>query len=76
VPGECVIVNRSCFLDNGLGGPVTGEGHADPPVGDTSRPSLAAVFCLGATSVPAVNAATGLPGPGRLVVTGTAIAEP
>ena len=76
MPGDCVIGNRPCFLDNGLGGAITGEGLADPPVGDVSRPTLASVFCLGPTGVPAINASTGLPGPGRLVVTGTAIAEP
>jgi hypothetical protein len=76
VAGECVIGNRLCFLDNGLGGSIVAQGQADPPVQDTSEPTLAAVFCIAPTSLPAVNAAAGLPGPGRTTLKGTASGHP
>jgi hypothetical protein len=76
VPGDCIISNRLCFLDNGLGGSIEADGLADPPVQDTSDPTLAAVFCIAPTSLPAVNAAAGLPGPGRTLLKGTASGHP
>ena len=75
-PGECDVSNRLCFLDNGIGGSIIASGMADPPVQDTSDPTLAAVFCIGPTSAPAVNIAAGLPGPGRLTIKGTATGHP
>jgi hypothetical protein len=75
-PGDCVITNRLCFLDNGLGGSIEADGAADPPVNDVSEPTLAAVFCIAPTSLPAVNAAAGLPGPGRVTIKGTAVGQP
>ena len=74
--GECAVSNRLCFLDNGLGGAITGTGQADPPVDDVAHPILAAVFCIGPTSAPAVNIAAGLPGPGRVTIKGTALGLP
>ncbi len=75
--GDCSIGNRLCFLDNGvLGNSLTGIGMADPPTNDVSDPTLAAVFCIGPTSAPAVNIAAGLPGPGRTTLTGTATGRP
>ncbi len=76
-PGECQIGSRLCFLDNGVNGnAITGVGMADPPVQDTSEPTLAAVFCIAPTSAPAVNIAAGLPGPGRTTLKGTASGHP
>ncbi len=77
VLNDCSIGNRLCFLDNGINGnSITGTGMADPPVQDTSDPTLAAVFCIGPTSAPAVNIAAGLPGPGRTTLKGTATGHP
>ncbi len=76
VPGDCQIHNRSCFLDNGLGGAITATGMSDPPVRDVSDPTLASVFCVSPTSAPAVNISSGLPGPARLTLKGTATAQP
>ncbi len=75
--GDCQIGKRLCFLDNGVNGnSITGTGMADPPVEDVSEPTLAAVFCIGPTSAPAVNIAAGLPGPGRVTIKGTATGIP
>ena len=76
MPGDCVISNRLCFLDNGVGGSIVATGAADPPTNDTSDPTLAAVFCIAPTSLPAVNAAAGLPGPARVRLKGTATGSP
>jgi hypothetical protein len=76
VAGDCIIDNRLCFLDNGLGGSIVAQGQADPPTNDVSEPTLAAVFCIAPTSLPAVNAAAGLPGPGRTLISGTATGSP
>ncbi len=74
---DCAIGNRLCFLDNGVNGQsITGTGMADPPTNDVSDPTLAAVFCIGPTSAPAVNIAAGLPGPGRTTLKGTATGSP
>jgi hypothetical protein len=74
-PGDTCSLghNRDCFLDNGvLGGTVVSTGLADPPVGHQSDPILASLFCVGPTSSGAVNSAAGLPGLGRLELTGHA----
>jgi hypothetical protein len=42
------------------------------PVNDASDPTLAALFCIGPTTSPSVNAAAGLPGLGRLELQGHA----
>jgi hypothetical protein len=66
-PGDsCVAGPRACYLDNGLvGGSVIAIGMADPPTNGQANPTLAALFCVGKTN-PAVNAAAGLPGLGRI----------
>ena len=71
-PGDCVIGQRLCFLDNGLGGSIVATGQANPPIEDVSEPTPAAIFCIAPTSADAVNAAAGLPGPGRVTIKGTA----
>ncbi len=64
---------RDCF-DNGVAGDtVTATGNADPPAGHQSDPTLAALFCIGPTSSSAVNGAAGLPGLGRLELTGHSV---
>jgi hypothetical protein len=75
-PGDCIIGNRLCFLDNGVGGSIVATGAADPPTNDVAEPTLAAIFCIAPTSLPAVNAAAGLPGPGRVTIKGTAVGLP
>jgi hypothetical protein len=82
VDGDCAFPGdtcsgggpRSCFdNDNGaIGDTVTATGHADTPVNHASNPTLAALFCVGPTSSGSVNGAAGLPGLGRLVLTGHA----
>jgi len=68
---------RKCFTDNGTpGNNVNAKGRADPPVADTSHPTLVAMFCIGPTSAPAVNAVAGLPGLGRLQLPGLANGMP
>ncbi len=55
--GGCSQVEtRKCF-----GPTITATGQAHP-----SQPLAAAVFCVGPTSNPGLNGATGLPGPGRV----------
>jgi hypothetical protein len=64
---------RECFLDNGvIGGAVTAQGVADPPVADESDPTLAALFCIGPTTSGAVNGAAGIPGLGKIELPGHA----
>ena len=67
-PGDtCQTKKRECYLDNGIvGGSVTAQGKADPPVNGKSRPTMAALFCVDPTGSSAVNAAAGLPGLGRI----------
>jgi hypothetical protein len=79
--GDCTFAGDTCSLgkfrdcfDNGnLGDVVTATGNADPPVNHESDPTLAALFCIGPTSSSAVNSAAGLPGLGRLELTGHAV---
>ena len=51
---------------------VTATGLADPPIAHQSDPTLAALFCIGPTTAPAVNSVAGLPGLGRLELPGHA----
>jgi hypothetical protein len=83
--GECPFAgdtcslgkNRPCFLDNGnVGGSASATGAADVPVNGVSHPTLSALFCIAPTSSSAVNSAAGLPGLGRLQLTGTATEVP
>lgn len=82
----CGAALRRCFLTGGgtfqPAGTSDGTdtlvavGMADAPVRDASRPTLASVFCIAPTAAPAVNAVAGLPGPGRLVLEGSAVGHP
>jgi hypothetical protein len=64
---------RNCF-DNGIvGETLEASGHADPPSGHQSNPTLAALFCVGPTTSASVNSAAGLPGLGRLELTGHSV---
>jgi hypothetical protein len=68
--------NRECF-DNGVAGDVvTASGVQSSPLHDESDPTLAALFCIGPTTAPAVNSAAGLPGLGRLELPGHAKGAP
>jgi len=86
-PGSCETSNRLCFLTGGgsFQPPIPGligsdtliaEGMEDTPVRDVSNPVLGSVFCAGPTGAPAVNNVAGLPGPGRVTLTGTAVGHP
>jgi len=48
------------------GGSVSVSGVADPGCGSVSTPQLGTLFCIPPTQSPAINAASGLPGQGRL----------
>lgn len=65
---KCVIVDRPCFLDNGVvGGEVTAIGKASPPNSSgVSHPTFAATFCIPPVAASSINAAAGLPGLGRI----------
>lgn len=81
-PGTCEAAPRRCFLTGGGvpalpgTGTLVAAGAADPPAHDTASPTLAAVFCVGPTAAPAINNVTGLPGPARLTLHGTATGHP
>jgi hypothetical protein len=62
--------NRDCFDNGVVGDVVAATGQPDPPSGHQSDPTLAALFCVGPTTAPAVNSAAGLPGLGRLELQG------
>jgi hypothetical protein len=69
----CTVTRfRRCFDSGILGEAVLSTGQADVPVNHQSDPTLAALFCIGPTSAPAVNTAAGLPGLGRLELKGHA----
>jgi len=65
--------NRDCFDNGVIGDVVTASGHVDVPSNHQSNPSLAALFCVGPTTAPAVNSAAGLPGLGRLELMGHSV---
>jgi len=74
VPGDtCAGKFRNCYNNGQIGDSVTATGVADPPVAHQSDPTLAALFCIGPTTAPAVNSVAGLPGLGRLELPGHAI---
>jgi cysteine-rich repeat protein len=56
--GTCVTAPRPCF-----GATIERTGRCD-----TQQSSLAATFCMGATSAPAINTVLGLPGPGAITI--------
>lgn len=65
----CIAVNRPCYLDNGVvGGSVTAIGMADPPQAGVSDPTFAALYCIPPVAQASINAATGIPGLGRIEV--------
>jgi hypothetical protein len=79
--GTCISAHRPCFLTGGFSAVIgtntlTAVGMADVPMEDTSNPTLGAVFCVGPTGASAVNGASGLPGPGRVTIKGTAVGLP
>ena len=71
-PGDsCVVVPRECFADNGvLGGTISVGGVASP-----TAPTLGAIGCMSASGSAALNTATGMPGPVRLTLPGTAVLQ-
>ena len=76
-PGSCAFQQRRCFLDNGnIGGAITASGAPSAPVGDVWTPTVAAVPCLAPSTLPALNNVSGLPGPGRVLLRGTAVDHP
>jgi hypothetical protein len=57
-------------------GSINAVGSPDVPVNDSSRPQLAATFCIAPVSAPAINSAAGLPGAGRVLLEGDANGMP
>jgi hypothetical protein len=69
---HCRTQLRSCFANTGQAGePIRAIGAADPEASGSSEPVFAAVFCIPPTTNPVVNSVVGLPGLGRLTLTGT-----
>ena len=71
--GTCATVTRPCNGQTDANGMLTGNivrtGTAVAPNGSgLSTSTLAATFCIPATTSSAVNAAGGLPGPGALLL--------
>ncbi len=72
-PGDtCGTFGRECFPGyNGVvGNTITSVGSTTAPRNHAGVQQFASVFCVSPTSQPAVNAAAGLPGPGRLSLGG------
>jgi hypothetical protein len=67
---------RDCFDNGNVGDVVTATGQPDPFAAGAANPTLAALFCIGPTTAPAVNTAAGLPGLGRLELQGHATRTP
>ena len=69
---ECGTYGRQCFpsFDGNVGDAISATGLATASIDHTSHEIFASVFCLAPTSSPSVNAAAGLPGPGRLQLGG------
>jgi hypothetical protein len=57
-------------------GTLVANGMEDPPMNDISNPTLGAVFCVGPTGSTSINNVSGLPGPGRVTIRGTATGLP
>ncbi len=73
----CTFLDQPCFDDNGVvGGIIAASGAPDVPVNDDSRPTLASTFCVAPVAAAAINTATGLPGAGRVTLTGDAVGQP
>jgi hypothetical protein len=67
LPGDsCLVKNRDCFTTSGvLGDTVSAIGQASP-----TTPTLATLYCAGATTASIVNNVRGLPGLGRFTIPG------
>jgi hypothetical protein len=81
--GCCEAHNRPCFptgtrTGTGKVGTQTliANGMEDTPMGDTSSPTLGAVYCARPFVAQAVNTVIGLPGPARVTIKGTAVSRP
>jgi hypothetical protein len=73
----CVARTRACFVDNGaVGNTVTVSGQADAPCAGTAKPTVGTFFCVAPVAQGAVNAASGLPGLGRVRIPGTVVIAP
>jgi hypothetical protein len=69
----CVSDALECFLTDGtVGDTIDAFGSPDLPVNDTSQPTLGAAFCIQPTGASGINTAAGLPGAGRVTLTGDA----
>ncbi len=71
---KCVTENRACFpnYDGNVGDSITAVGSFGAPSNHTGTSTFASIFCVAPTTAGAVNAAGGLPGPGRLKLSGVA----
>jgi hypothetical protein len=78
VPNQiCVSRTRACFTDNGaVGNTVSVSGTADAPCAGVSKPTVGTFFCVAPVAQSAVNAASGLPGLGRVRIPGTVVIQP
>jgi hypothetical protein len=70
----CVANNRPCIAGyNGVvGDKIQAEGSFTTPIDHWSHPTFASVFCIPPTASTSVNSVAGLPGPGRLELSGEA----
>ena len=74
-PGDtCSFIAQPCLdsYTGTIGDTITATGAPDLPVNDSSDPTLASTFCIAPVAAGSINSATGLPGPGRVTLTGTA----
>jgi hypothetical protein len=70
----CTSAPLQCFTTNGvIGTDVISSGVADPPSGGAFDPTVSGLFCAGATTASAANAAIGLPGMSRRTIRTTAL---
>jgi hypothetical protein len=68
---------RECFPDNGvIGEAVAVEGTPDVPCGGVAKQTLGAVYCVPPVDANFINAAFGLPSPGRIRVPGITRVDP
>ena len=72
--GNCTLVQaRECFIGDGdIGDSIEATGGSAAPTFETASPTFASVSCIGPTTSPSVNAASGLPGTLRITLKGTA----
>lgn len=73
----CIARTRPCFTDNGvIGNSIDVVGKPDAPCAGISRPTVGTFFCVAPVAQGAVNAASGLPGLGRVRIPGLAVIIP